>query len=213
VAAILARDEAPPLRVSVDASDSVPTRTAIAAAVGFGIALLLTWLLPFRLRLRVMLAVRRARPERPPLQGTRQLVAAVKRVAALYPGWADCLEQSIGAFFAGALLGAPPGWRFGAETVGHSEHAWAVSAEGVAVDHSDHGLSPTAMIDVLPRLWISAACRQAVEHATAGGRCCAITPVTTAAWSRFTGLSRNRAGTRLGPRGHQGSVRTSSTER
>jgi hypothetical protein len=134
--------------VAADASDSVPARTLLAAALGFAIAILMIWLLPFRLRLRVMVAVRRACPHRPSLDDTTRLAAAVGRMARRHHGWADCLEQSTATFFAGALLGAAPRWCIGAETVGSIQHAWVGSADGVAVDHAESGLSPVAMLEI-----------------------------------------------------------------
>jgi hypothetical protein len=134
---ILAGGAPAPRRESVDSldrRDGESARVTLAAAAGFALALVLR-LLPFRLRLEVLISVRRCRPRRPGLAETRRLAAAVKRIASRWPGSADCLEQSMASFLAGALRRAAPEWCLGGSIEGASYHAW-VQAGDVAVDHA-----------------------------------------------------------------------------
>jgi hypothetical protein len=140
-------DTQPSRRDTVDVDPRPPRRLMIAAAVGL-VAGLTIQLLPFWLQLEILMAVRRIRPNRPGVEEAKLLVAAVKRAARPYPGWADCLEQSAGAFFAGALLGAAPDWCIGGHASANIYHAW-VQADGVAVDYVQPGGAPIAMIRIL----------------------------------------------------------------
>ncbi len=144
--AILADETSQPkLREPADLGASVPRRVAIAGAIGLLIALALQRL-PFWVQLEILIAIRRARAQRPALSDTRRLAAAVKRTARRYPGRAECMEQSMAAFIAGALLGAAPDWCHGGSLLDDSYHAW-VQAESIAVDYTDqYGVSLTTMI-------------------------------------------------------------------
>ncbi|BBJ44117.1 hypothetical protein SSPO_068350 [Streptomyces antimycoticus] len=97
-----------------------------AAAAGLALALVLLRL-PFRFTVR---AVRRARRVgHRPLAAARAdvLVTAVRHVGRLWPGRAACMETSLGAVLAAALLGRRLNWclgvRFSPPPVEY--HAWA----------------------------------------------------------------------------------------
>jgi len=148
IQAIRASETAQPTRrEAADPDGSVPRRFTIAAAIGLTISIAVGWL-PFWLQLEILIAVRRLRPKRPGLAGTQRLADAVARAARRYPGRTECLEQSIAAFVAGALLGAAPDWCHGGSLLSDTYHAW-VQADRVAIDYTDQyqdGVLLTTMI-------------------------------------------------------------------
>jgi hypothetical protein len=146
--AILADESAQPARREpADPDQRVPARVAIAGAVALAIALVLKRL-PFWVQLEILAAIRRVRPQRATLSDTRRLAAAVKRAARRCPGRVECLEQSMGAFIAGALLAAAPDWCHGGSLLQDTYHAW-VQADDTAVDYTDqYGVELTTMICV-----------------------------------------------------------------
>lgn len=101
-------------------------RERFAAAAGLTLALVLLRL-PFRWTVR---AVRRARRlGRRPMSSAQAevIVSAVRHTARLWPGRAACMETSLGAVLAAALLGRRLDWclgaRFSPPPVEY--HAWA----------------------------------------------------------------------------------------
>jgi Transglutaminase-like superfamily len=126
-------------RVSVKQAEAdSPSGYVTAAIVGFSIAIMLQRV-PFWLKLRIIRASRRLRPQRPTLESTTQLVRAVSHIARRHKGMAECLEISLGAFLAGTMLGKAPTWCIGAHTNPLRCHAW-LEVDGTAVD-SAHGAS------------------------------------------------------------------------
>ncbi|MGW7641838.1 lasso peptide biosynthesis B2 protein [Streptomyces decoyicus] len=114
---------------SMEAYSTVRTGTArerAAAAVGLALALLLLRL-PFRYTTRAARWSRRL--GRRPLTAERAeaLVAAVRHAARLWPGRAACMETSLGAVLAAALLGGRLHWCLGARFAPPpvQYHAWA----------------------------------------------------------------------------------------
>ncbi|MBO3675466.1 lasso peptide biosynthesis B2 protein [Streptomyces sp. NEAU-YJ-81] len=97
-----------------------------AAAAGLALALVLLRL-PFRFTVRAVRRARRAGHR--PLTAARAdvLVTAVRHAGRLWPGRAACMETSLGAVLAAALLGRRLNWclgvRFSPPPVEY--HAWA----------------------------------------------------------------------------------------
>jgi hypothetical protein len=156
--AIVGDETQPGRREWVDSTDRIPRRVAMVGAVGFMAAMLLKPL-PFRMQLEVLMAIRRACPLRPGLSDTRRLATAVKRAARWYPGRAECLEQSMGAFVAGALLRAAPSWCIGGRIVAASDdgwaldpsaprHAWVESSDRTPVDYAEQDARSVTMLRV-----------------------------------------------------------------
>lgn len=87
-------------------------RERLAAAAGLALALVLLRL-PFRHTVRVVRWARRA--GRRPLDPTRAntLVAAVRHTGRMWPGRMACMETSLGAVLAAALLGRNLTWCLG----------------------------------------------------------------------------------------------------
>ena len=128
----------PPLSPSTEAMTStkaystVPTGTfteRMAAAAGLLLALALLRL-PFRHTTRTTRTIRRARQAgRRPLtpEQAEALAEAVRHTSRLWPGRATCMETSLGAVLAAALMGRRLNWCLGARftppPVEH--HAWA----------------------------------------------------------------------------------------
>jgi hypothetical protein len=133
---------------AVDATGSL--RYRIAASLGLTIAVALARA-PRSWHLRLLIAIRRIRRQRPTLQGTTKLVATVLRAAERRPGWAECFEISQAAFVAGAILGEAPAYCVGAQFTNElplSIHMW-LEADGTAVDHADqHGRRYQALIRI-----------------------------------------------------------------
>jgi hypothetical protein len=128
----------PSRRVAIDTTDDhVPARYTAAASAGFLAAIALQ-VLPFRVRLDVMRASRRLRPQRPTLADTRRMVAAVKRVSRFHAGWDECYEISIGALLALALLGKAPTWLLQARFGQIQLHA-CLEVNDIAIDHESQG--------------------------------------------------------------------------
>jgi hypothetical protein len=100
----------PSRRVAVtDLSEPVPVHFRVIGFVGFVIAVVLMRL-PFPIMLRILRASSRIRAQNPTVADTKQMLAAVGRIAAHHPGWAECYEISIGARIALTMLGKPPAW-------------------------------------------------------------------------------------------------------
>ncbi|MCP9209174.1 lasso peptide biosynthesis B2 protein [Streptomyces cucumeris] len=129
---------------SMEAYSTVRTGTLLercAAAVGLALALALLRL-PFRHTVR---AVRWARwAGRRPLTPAKAeaLVSAVRHTGRLWPGRAACMETSLGAVLAAALLGRRLNWclgaRFSPPPVEY--HAWAELPGGGPVgEYTDAG--------------------------------------------------------------------------
>ncbi|WP_107417340.1 lasso peptide biosynthesis B2 protein [Streptomyces melanosporofaciens] len=101
-------------------------RERAAAAAGLALALVLLRL-PFRHTVRAARLARRAGQR--PLDTARAeaLVAAVRHTARLWPGRAACMETSLGAVLAAALLGRRLTWCLGARFAPPpvEYHAWA----------------------------------------------------------------------------------------
>ncbi|MGO4750785.1 lasso peptide biosynthesis B2 protein [Streptomyces sp. 2MCAF27] len=119
---------------SMEAYSTVRTGTRLercAAAVGLALALVLLRL-PFRHTVRAVRWARRA--GRRPLTAAKAeaLVIAVRHTGRLWPGRAACLETSLGAVLAAALLGRRLNWclgaRFSPPPVEY--HAWAELPDG-----------------------------------------------------------------------------------
>ncbi|WP_274919418.1 lasso peptide biosynthesis B2 protein [Streptomyces sp. WZ-12] len=115
---------------STTRSGTYPERCA--AAAGLALALVLLHLpvrrhLRFRYTLRAARLARRA--GRRPLDPTRaqELVDAVRHTARWWPGRAACMETSLGAVLAAALLGRRLNWCLGARFCPPpvEYHAWA----------------------------------------------------------------------------------------
>ncbi|WP_063764573.1 lasso peptide biosynthesis B2 protein [Streptomyces sp. NRRL F-5053] len=98
----------------------------LAAAAGLALALVLLRL-PFRHTVRGARAARRA--GRWPMEAAQAeaLVNAVRHAARWWPGRAACLETSLGAVLAAALLGRRLDWCLGARFAPPpvEYHAWA----------------------------------------------------------------------------------------
>ncbi|MBW1603401.1 lasso peptide biosynthesis B2 protein [Streptomyces sp. JJ66] len=97
----------------------------LAAAFGFALALVLLRL-PFRHTVRATCLARRV--GRRPLASARAeaLVGAVRHTARWWPGRAACMETSLGAVLAAALLGRRLTWHLGARFAPPpvEYHAW-----------------------------------------------------------------------------------------
>ncbi|MFB1044255.1 lasso peptide biosynthesis B2 protein [Streptomyces chrestomyceticus] len=103
----------------------------LAAAAGLALALALVRL-PFRHTARAARLARRV--GRRPLDAARAqaLVGAVRHTSRLWPGRAACMETSLGAMLAAALLGRRLNWCLGARFAPPpvEYHAWAELAGG-----------------------------------------------------------------------------------
>ncbi|MFE2443337.1 lasso peptide biosynthesis B2 protein [Streptomyces melanosporofaciens] len=97
-----------------------------AAAAGLALALLLLRL-PFRFTVRAVRRARRIGHRHLAATQADVLVMAVRHVGRLWPGRAACMETSLGAVLAAALLGRRLNWclgvRFSPPPVEY--HAWA----------------------------------------------------------------------------------------
>lgn len=114
---------------SMEAYSTVRTGTRLercAAAVGLALALVLLRL-PFRHTVRAVRWARRAGRRPLPAAKAEALVTAVRHTGRLWPGRAACMETSLGAVLAAALLGRRLSWclgaRFSPPPVEY--HAWA----------------------------------------------------------------------------------------
>ncbi|WP_432037251.1 lasso peptide biosynthesis B2 protein [Streptomyces cucumeris] len=114
---------------SMEAYSTVRTGTLLercAAAVGLALALALLRL-PFRFTVRAVRWARWAGRRRLTAAKAEALVSAVRHTGRLWPGRAACMETSLGAVLAAALLGRRLNWclgaRFSPPPVEY--HAWA----------------------------------------------------------------------------------------
>lgn len=128
---------------SMEAYSTVRTGTfteRLAAAAGLALALVLLRL-PFRHTVRAARLVRRI--GRQPLDAVRApaLVGAVRHTGRLWPGRVACMETSLGAVLAAALLGRRLNWclgvRFSPPPVEY--HAWAELPGGGPVGEYNAG--------------------------------------------------------------------------
>lgn len=129
---------------SMEAYSTVRTGTFLercAAAAGLALALVLLRL-PFRHTLRAVRCARRA--GRRPLTAAQAeaLVEAARHTSRLWPGRAACMETSLGAVLAAALLGRRLHWslgvRFAPPPVEY--HAWAeLPEDGPVGEYSEAG--------------------------------------------------------------------------
>lgn len=114
---------------SMEAYSTVRTGTRrehLAAAAGFTLAVLLLRL-PFRHTVRAVRLARRVGRRTLDADRAETLVDAVRHTARWWPGRAACMETSLGAVLAAALLGRRLNWclgvRFAPPPVEY--HAWA----------------------------------------------------------------------------------------
>ncbi|OKI41664.1 hypothetical protein A6A29_37680 [Streptomyces sp. TSRI0281] len=129
---------------SLEAYSTVRTGTVperIAAAAGLALALVLLRL-PFRHTVRTVRWARRAgrRPLAPERAGA--LVEAVRHTGRLWPGRAACMETSLGAVLAAALLGRRLDWCLGVRfsPPPAEYHAWAeLPGLGPAGEYTEAG--------------------------------------------------------------------------
>ncbi|MBA0053634.1 lasso peptide biosynthesis B2 protein [Streptomyces sp. AJS327] len=98
----------------------------LAATAGFAIALVLLRL-PFRHTVRAARLARRVGRRELDEAQAQALVGAVRHTARWWPGRAACLETSLGAMLAAALLGRRLNWCLGARFAPPpvEYHAWA----------------------------------------------------------------------------------------
>jgi hypothetical protein len=127
-AGLVVIDASPTKAMTADGEPVDDAPYKLAAAAGFATALILLRLLRLlRLPFWVVLCVARAGryvARREPSQSTaEQLVSAVKHQARRFPK-AKCLEISLGAFFAGVLVGQAPRWCVGVLSRPPEPHAW-----------------------------------------------------------------------------------------
>ena len=121
-------------RVVATASRRPPLRYRLLAAAALVASLIALRLLPLRVTLAIIQAAVRVRRQTPTLNSAKQLVVCARSAARRYPGNTDCLEISIAALLAGAVLGKAPGWRFGTTFRPLHRHAW-VQVDNTAIDH------------------------------------------------------------------------------
>ncbi|MGW2370008.1 lasso peptide biosynthesis B2 protein [Streptomyces sp. NPDC001667] len=103
-----------------------PFRDRLAAAIGLALALVLL-ALPFRHTVRAARWARRAGRHPLDRQRAEDLVAAVRHTGRLWPVRAACMETSLGAMLAAALLGRRLDWCLGVRfsPPPTEYHAWA----------------------------------------------------------------------------------------
>ncbi|KNB52028.1 lasso peptide biosynthesis B2 protein [Streptomyces caatingaensis] len=118
-----------------------PFRDRLAAALGLALALVLLGL-PFRHTVRAARWARRAgrRPLGP--ERAEALVSAVRHTGRMWPVRAACMETSLGAMLAAALLGRRLDWclgvRFSPPPTAY--HAWAaLSGHGPVGEYAEAG--------------------------------------------------------------------------
>jgi hypothetical protein len=101
-------------------------RQRLAAAAGLALALVLLKL-PFRHTVRVTRLARNVSLRELDTARAEVLVAAVRHTARWWPGRAACMETSLGAVLAAALLGRRLDWCLGARFAPPpvEYHAWA----------------------------------------------------------------------------------------
>lgn len=114
---------------SMEAYSTVRTGTCperLAAAAGLALALVLLRL-PFRHTVRAARFARRLGRRDLDAARAEALVGAVRHTARLWPGRAACMETSLGAVLAAALLGQRLDWCLGARFAPPpvEYHAWA----------------------------------------------------------------------------------------
>ncbi len=115
----------------------LPMHYKLAAAAGFALALALLRLfkrlhLPFWLLLRIATAVRRIACRDSDPATAVQLVRTIERLAEHLPK-AECMEVSLGAFFASAFCLRAPRWCVGPQFDPLRPHAW-IEAQGTPID-------------------------------------------------------------------------------
>jgi len=114
---------------SMEAYSTVRTGTypeRLAAAAGLALALVLLRL-PFRHTVRAARLARRLGRRELDAARAEALVGAVRHTARWWPGRAACMETSLGAVLAAALLGRRLDWHLGARFAPPpvEYHAWA----------------------------------------------------------------------------------------
>jgi hypothetical protein len=114
---------------SMEAYSTVRTGTypeRLAAAAGLALALVLLRL-PFRHAVRAVRLARRLGRRDLDAARAEALVGAVRHTARWWPGRAACMETSLGAVLAAALLGRRLDWHLGARFAPPpvEYHAWA----------------------------------------------------------------------------------------
>ncbi|MEV7471946.1 lasso peptide biosynthesis B2 protein [Streptomyces kronopolitis] len=119
---------------SMEAFSTIRTGTFLercAAAAGLALALVLLRL-PFRHTLRAVRWARRAGRRPPTAAQAQALVEAVRHTGRLWPVRAACMETSLGAVLAAALLGRRLHWCLGVRfsPPPTEYHAWAELSEG-----------------------------------------------------------------------------------
>ncbi len=109
-------------------------RERLAAAIGLAMALLLLRC-PFRLATRSARLARRLGRRPLETEKAERLVAAVRHAARWHPGRAACLETSLGATLAAALLLRRLDWRLGVRLTPPPtiRHAWSALPDGTPV--------------------------------------------------------------------------------
>lgn len=119
----------------------VPVRWRIAAAAAFPIALVLLRL-PFRTTTRLVTRYKAAKSAATDAEALAALGGA-HWVGRHYPGRVACLEVSLTAVLAAALLGTRLDWCFGFAVDPYSFHAW-IEVTGRPVNHpTDEPIPPT----------------------------------------------------------------------
>jgi hypothetical protein len=111
-------------------------RHHVAAQAGFALAVALLRCAPMRITIAAARAASRL-PGRPATIAQAQaLHAAVRHAARPWPGRAACLEESLAAYFAGALTGRRTRWVLGARFLPYGAHAW-IETEGAVIGQAE----------------------------------------------------------------------------
>jgi hypothetical protein len=119
----------------------VPLRYRLAALVAFPLTILLLRL-PFRHSMALVGRLKRTGNE----AGRREalsILIAIRKVNRRYPGRVACLEQSLSAVIAAALLGRRVDWCLGFAIDPYSFHAWIEVAGHPVVHPLDEAIPPT----------------------------------------------------------------------
>ncbi|MFF8789185.1 lasso peptide biosynthesis B2 protein [Streptomyces sp. NPDC015125] len=121
----------------IDAGTRPRPGVRAAGHMGLGAALVLLRCLPVRLVVRAArLAGRLPGGRAASAEEADAVCAAVRRAVGWWPGRAACLEESLAAYLAAALIGRRVAWVLGARFVPQGAHAWIATAGAV------HGQEP-----------------------------------------------------------------------
>ena len=126
-----------------ETSRTVAVRHRVVAAVAFLLALVLLRL-PFRVTTSAVSRFRRVLARRDAsVDDALSALSAAYRVSRLYPGRVACLETSLTAVLAGALLGCRIDWCFGTAVDLQTFHAWIEVAGEPVTDPAEDPIPPT----------------------------------------------------------------------